>query len=486
MCQRDFAGLQRVVIGDVGRLIHGAMLQFDAEAGAELVKVKLVPADAQFFADCFCLIQGECCFNFGQGANHVTVMAATPNNGEAVEMRLDSPSGPRIATLDVTHTGSWSFFREYTVALSQTISGVRNLYVKFVDTHNQTGSLLNLKEFIFEKKATTPLPSSNEETLLVYDPVTNLAPSPYYTYSVQKVSLLNAPLKQNATNWELPFAWFSECKRWEDPFSTAYYAGEFAGWSHTYCNFELGRISCKETSTDRVEQQYATPRWVMEAGAKGGYYRDGKAAGPDAPWEPVFELEHYGTVKRLGNWDARPDSLLAKHGGGLKGPDFFRGALDLLHATYIGYHGDAREWLTDNPALTGELLNRCGYWYCLHGVGLPYTLRAGVSNPATMVWENRGVAPAYHAYQLKLRLEGPETIDLTLDSQNRSWVPVPHGATHTARYVLDIPKTARPGRYTLKLKLHSPEAQRDVFLALDPKLLDGENFYSLGMVNIAE
>ena len=33
------------------------------------------------------------------------------------------------------------------------------------------------------------------------------------------------------------------------------------------------RISCKETSTDRIEQQFATPRWVMEAGAKGGYYR---------------------------------------------------------------------------------------------------------------------------------------------------------------------------------------------------------------------
>jgi hypothetical protein len=34
----------------------------------------------------------------------------------------------------------------------------------------------------------------------------------------------------------------------------------------------------------------------------------------------------------------------------------------LLHATYIGYHGDAREWLADNPELTKELLNRCGYW----------------------------------------------------------------------------------------------------------------------------
>lgn len=70
-----------------------------------------------------------------------------------------------------------------------------------------------------------------------------------------------------------------------------------------WTNHGLGisfRISCKETSTDRVEQQFATPKWVMEAGAKGGYYRAGKPAGPDAPWEPEFDdpvflekLEHF-------------------------------------------------------------------------------------------------------------------------------------------------------------------------------------------------
>jgi len=49
------------------------------------------------------------------------------------------------------------------------------------------------------------------------------------------------------------------------------------------------RISCKETSTDRIEQQFATPRWVMEAGAQGAYYRMGKATGPEGPWEPAFD-----------------------------------------------------------------------------------------------------------------------------------------------------------------------------------------------------
>ncbi|MFW6114616.1 MAG: beta-galactosidase, partial [bacterium] len=49
------------------------------------------------------------------------------------------------------------------------------------------------------------------------------------------------------------------------------------------------RISCKETSTDRIEQQYATPRWVKQAGAKGGYYRSGEEVGRDGPWEPSFD-----------------------------------------------------------------------------------------------------------------------------------------------------------------------------------------------------
>lgn len=39
------------------------------------------------------------------------------------------------------------------------------------------------------------------------------------------------------------------------------------------------RISCKESSADRVEQQYATPRWVKDAGARGGFYSRGKEGG---------------------------------------------------------------------------------------------------------------------------------------------------------------------------------------------------------------
>ena len=59
MRQRDLAGQQRVIVGNVGRLINGAMLQLNTQAGAELFNSKLIPANAQLFTDCFSLTGGK-------------------------------------------------------------------------------------------------------------------------------------------------------------------------------------------------------------------------------------------------------------------------------------------------------------------------------------------------------------------------------------------------------------------------------------------
>jgi hypothetical protein len=196
-------------------------------------------------------------------------------------------------------------------------------------------------------------------------------------------------------------------------------------------------------------------------------------------------LEHYGTVKKLGNWDGRPDSLVAKHGQGKRGPDYFRGALELLHATYIGYHGYAHEWLADNPELTGQLLNRCGYWYFLQRVRLPANLRPGSESDVEFVWENRGVAPAYHPYRLQLRLEGGETVDQDFDAGNQRWLPeVKEGFRE--RYRWKLPGGLKAGAYTLKFKLHSSQAGRDVLVALKSELCDQAGFYCVGIVEIRE
>jgi len=382
------------------------------------------------------------------------------------------------------------------------------------------------------------------------------------------------------------------------------------------------RITCKETSTDRIEQQFATPRWVMEAGAKGGHYRMGRAVGPDGPWEPVFddpvflakldhflaafaarydgkpwlryvdigsigdwgeghswagsrrecgfaarkahvelhlkhfrrsqlvasddfvhalpdpaerralhrlllthgvsyrddsimvdgyfagtsdrftvrspeffedafrrtptvlELEHYGQVKRLGNWEGRAGSNVARFGEGRKGPDFLRGALELLHATYLGYHGYAHEWLADNPELTRELLNRCGYWLFPVSLELPEAVAAGATLPFTLRMENRGVAPPYAPYELRVKLSGAGTpVVFVLASGCKAWLP---GAPVLTRYEPILPADLKPGSYDVALGLVdvSQGSARAVEFALKPSSRDGEGYYQLARVTV--
>lgn len=383
------------------------------------------------------------------------------------------------------------------------------------------------------------------------------------------------------------------------------------------------RISCKETSTDRIEQQYATPRWVKEAGAQGGYYRAGNIVGPEGPWEPLFddpiflekldrflaafaarydrqpwvryvdigsigdwgeghtwagsrktlsfavrklhvdlylkhfkraplvisddfvyalkdpsereilhrhilangisyrddsimvdgyfsgtsdrftvrspeffadayrltptvlELEHYGKVKQPGNWEARPESAAAKFGRGKTGPDFFRGALELLHASYIGYHGDARAWLDDNPALTRELLNRCGYWLFPLSLELPSTLVAGTVAPIRLTIENRGVAPPYRTYELRVRLSGDlGTCVRIVGRTDKSWLP---GAPIAVQDQFAWPAELKPGRYAVSVGLFDRSSGKDrpVELALQATLREPEGYYRVAEVAVA-
>ncbi|MGJ8725722.1 MAG: carbohydrate-binding protein [Roseibacillus sp.] len=82
-----------------------------------------------------------------------------------------------------------------------------------------------------------------EGDLQVYPPVPGLADSEYYSFSVQKVSELNAANLQDVTNWETPFAWFTRCLDHDatlaDEEQPAYYTDYVGGWTHTYCNFEM-------------------------------------------------------------------------------------------------------------------------------------------------------------------------------------------------------------------------------------------------------
>ncbi len=129
------------------------------------------------------------------------------------------------------------------------------------------------------------------------------------------------------------------------------------------------------------------------------------------------------------------------------------------------------------------MLNRCGYWYFLQRVSLPPDLRPGTEGEVEFVWQNRGVAPAYHPYQLRLRWDGPETVEQDFDAGNRRWLPEAREPS-VERYRLQLPATMKTGTYTLKFKLHSRDAARDVLVALRPELRDAAGFYRIGSVDV--
>jgi len=384
------------------------------------------------------------------------------------------------------------------------------------------------------------------------------------------------------------------------------------------------RITCRETGTDPIEQKFATPLWVKEAGAKGGYYRRYKEPGdPKFPWEPdysdpiflakleqfirafaarydgkpwlryvdvgsfgdwgeghtssgsgkrydldtrmkhmrmhvlyfrktllvvsddliqsaeteverdvlhrfavahgisyrddsilveywagkcgktfsvsrpeyfdavfrtvptILETAHLGYVVNKGLWEGRSGTPVARLNA--TGPDFLRGAIRQMRATYIGYHGYVHEWtaLPENPALTHELLNLCGYWYFPHEITFPDTMATGRVHPVTIKWENRGVAPAYHAYQVVFRLRGPEVHTVGLDAGNLKWMPSERGATHSVTYRPKLPVDMVPGEYELAFRLHCPATGRGVLLPFKRTTEDADGFYAVGQVNVA-
>ncbi|MDD4193314.1 MAG: DUF4832 domain-containing protein, partial [Mangrovibacterium sp.] len=187
----------------------------------------------------------------------------------------------------------------------------------------------------------------------------------------------------------------------------------------------------------------------------------------------IFELQHYHAIKKDGNW-------LGKNGTGIipeygcSGAEVMRKAIELMHATYIGYHGFAEDWLAENPDLTNELANRCGYWYFPVSASYPQVLKPG-QNEAAIVWENKGIAPAYRPFALVWQLD-PENADdafelLPVPSGNKTRLP---GARSEEKYTLDIPSGIKKGTYQLKFKLVEQKASipLPIQIGLEETLID--------------
>ncbi len=199
----------------------------------------------------------------------------------------------------------------------------------------------------------------------------------------------------------------------------------------------------------------------------------------------VFELQHYGTVKKEGNW-------IGKNGTGVipkykySGAEIMRKAIETMHATNIGYHGYCEEWLADNPDLTNELANRCGYWYFPVSAGYSSVLKSGV-NEISIEWLNKGIAPAYHGFDIVFYIESQNpknSFEVSpFDSGNLTWLP---GINKREKYSIEIPSNTKPGDYILKFKLieHLESGTSPIQIGIKESLIDQNGFVELGKVKI--
>jgi hypothetical protein len=246
-------------------------------------------------------------------------------------------------------------------------------------------------------------------------------------------------------------------------------------------------------------------RLADEVGAGGMTYRDdsilvdwyvekhpesGSVAHPglfDAVYEhapTILELQHWPLVKHSGAWSGTPDSSVGRFAPGKTGADVMRVAVERLHATYLGYHGDSQDWLTTNPELTAELLNRCGYWYFATGVATPSEWRQGAANRVVTNWENRGVAPAYRRYNLQYRVQSAatgESVEVLTNGDTRDWPP---GEKATAAARVALPHDFPTGPAALAVRLWSEDEGRSVELAMDAGRRDADGYYRLTEVTV--
>jgi len=199
----------------------------------------------------------------------------------------------------------------------------------------------------------------------------------------------------------------------------------------------------------------------------------------------VFELQHYGMVKREGNWIGKNGSgIIPKYG--YSGAEIMIKAIEAMHATYIGYHGFCEEWLADNPDLTNQLANRCGYWYFPVNASYTSVMKAG-KNEIKITWLNKGVAPAYTSYELSFRFESENPKNsfslLPISSGNKNWLP---GINKTEGYKFNIPLNTKTGMYTLKFKLteQSESQLNPISIGVKESYVDENGFVEIGKVKI--
>ncbi len=99
-------------------------------------------------------------FDFGDGATHLTVRASSNTQGGTLHVRLANHYNPSltIATVEITNTGGWNKFEDFTVEVDQdvidSLGGGRPLFF-VVENDGDEGFLFDVESFRFDNANAT-------------------------------------------------------------------------------------------------------------------------------------------------------------------------------------------------------------------------------------------------------------------------------------------------------------------------------------------
>ena len=102
-------------------------------------------------------------------------------------------------------------------------------------------------------------------------------------------------------------------------------------------------------------------------------------------------------------------------------------------------------------------------------------------------WENHGVAPAYHKFDLNVKLinkvSGKTFTSRLAESDNRTWLP---DEIVAEQYKLNIDKKLESGKYDLLINMHYENGfhNRNIQLALKKERETEPGWYKLGEVSL--
>lgn len=84
--------------------------------------------------------------SFAREHSHVAFSTGSLTGGSTIEVRIDAPDGPLIASCTVPYTGGWQKWQTLIASVQMPIDGVHAVYLVF---RGGQGRLLDLLDFTF-------------------------------------------------------------------------------------------------------------------------------------------------------------------------------------------------------------------------------------------------------------------------------------------------------------------------------------------------